>query len=128
MSETNADTRSGCLGVTGLLIFGWVGWQVLKPVVPHRAAPVSPTAAVQSAAPERDKEWREARLQVEAFCWRVREDENVNLRVEDFDAQGGRAEMIRFAHTLEEVRDRGDMDEFVKFMADKNRAAKGPAK
>ncbi|MCF7786774.1 MAG: hypothetical protein K9N47_11675 [Prosthecobacter sp.] len=114
--------------VLALVIVLWVIWHGQKPTVPRHGVAVPVPAFKPALALNRDTEWQNARLQVEAFCWRVREDENVNLRVEDFDAQGGREEMIRFAGTLAEVTERGDMEAFVKFMADKNRAAKGPVK
>lgn len=89
---------------------------------------ITPVGRPRTEQVQKDPEWQTARLQVESFCWMVREYENVNLRIEDFEAQGNREEMIRFADKLLDVKERGDMEAFVKHIADQTRPRLGPVK
>lgn len=72
-----------------------------------------------------DAELANAKLVIMAFCYRVQTEHDVNLRYEDYRRSGSDEDMIRLAREILEFKREGELDGFVKYVADENRASCG---
>lgn len=72
-----------------------------------------------------EDELTNAKLMIMALCYRVQTEHDVNLTYEDYRRSGSDADMIKLARSIIELKEEGELDGFVKFVADQNRAACG---